>query len=90
MDTGSSTGEILGHSKVRHAIFRASDLYELCDLLQVINAVSIRHQRPFRAATAGDDSMVIFHTGTPYKYEKVKLSSQDFAYLPTDLLFHVL
>ncbi|KAF9530217.1 WD40-repeat-containing domain protein [Crepidotus variabilis] len=51
MDTGSSTGEIIGHSKV-------------------INAVSIRHQRPFRAATAGDDTQIIFHTGAPYKYEK--------------------
>ncbi|KAF4618556.1 hypothetical protein D9613_010054 [Agrocybe pediades] len=51
MDTGSSTGEITGHSKV-------------------INAVSIRNQRPFRAATAGDDSLIVFHTGAPYKYEK--------------------
>ncbi|KAF9477791.1 WD40 repeat-like protein [Pholiota conissans] len=51
MDTGSSTGEILGHSKV-------------------INAVSIRHQRPFRAATAGDDTTIVFHSGAPYKYEK--------------------
>ncbi|KAJ3512753.1 hypothetical protein NLJ89_g3342 [Agrocybe chaxingu] len=51
MDTGSATGEILGHSKV-------------------INAVSIRHQRPFRAATAGDDNLIVFHSGAPYKYEK--------------------
>ncbi|TFK32026.1 WD40 repeat-like protein [Crucibulum laeve] len=51
MDTGSSTGEVAGHSKV-------------------INAVSIRHQRPFRAATAGDDNLIVFHTGAPYKYEK--------------------
>ncbi|KAI0281822.1 quinon protein alcohol dehydrogenase-like superfamily [Russula aff. rugulosa BPL654] len=43
-DSGSSTGEIIGHSKV-------------------INAVSIRHQRPFRAATAGDDNLIIFHQG---------------------------
>ncbi|TCD64690.1 WD40 repeat-like protein [Steccherinum ochraceum] len=51
MDTGSSTGEIAGHSKV-------------------INAVSIRHQRPFRAATAGDDATIIFHQGVPFKYDK--------------------
>ncbi|CCL99609.1 uncharacterized protein FIBRA_01627 [Fibroporia radiculosa] len=51
MDTGSSTGEIIGHSKI-------------------INAVSIRHQRPFRAATAADDATIIFHQGAPYKYEK--------------------
>jgi len=51
MDTGSSTGEIMGHSKV-------------------INSVAIRHQRPFRAATAGDDSTIIFHQGVPFKYDK--------------------
>ncbi|THH29175.1 hypothetical protein EUX98_g5012 [Antrodiella citrinella] len=51
MDTGSSTGEIMGHSKV-------------------INSVTIRHQRPFRAATAGDDSTVVFHQGVPFKYDK--------------------
>ncbi|ORY78993.1 WD40 repeat-like protein [Protomyces lactucae-debilis] len=36
----------------------------------VINAVSIRQQRPFRAATAGDDGLVVFYHGTPYKYNK--------------------
>ncbi|KAF5389602.1 hypothetical protein D9757_004234 [Collybiopsis confluens] len=51
MDTGTSTGEISGHSKV-------------------VNAVSIRQQRPYRAATAGDDAVIIFHQGTPYKYDK--------------------
>ncbi|KAF6764248.1 WD-repeat-containing protein [Ephemerocybe angulata] len=51
MDSGSSTGEIIGHSKA-------------------INAVAIRHQRPFRAATAGDDATIIFHSGVPFKYDK--------------------
>ncbi|KAH7925452.1 WD40 repeat-like protein, partial [Leucogyrophana mollusca] len=51
MDTGTSSGEIAGHSKV-------------------INAVSVRHQRPFRAATAGDDAQIVFHQGAPYKYDK--------------------
>ncbi|KAF8921185.1 WD40 repeat-like protein [Mucidula mucida] len=51
MDTGTSTGEISGHSKP-------------------INAVSIRHQRPFRAATAADDNLIVFHQGAPYKYDK--------------------
>ncbi|KAF8962540.1 WD40-repeat-containing domain protein [Flammula alnicola] len=68
MDSGSSTGEILGHSKT-------------------INAVSIRHQRPFRAATAGDDALIIFHTGAPYKYEKtIKTHTkfvQDVQYAPS-------
>jgi len=52
-DSGSSTGEIAGHSKV-------------------INAVAIRHQRPFRAATAGDDNLIVFHQGVPYKFDKAR------------------
>ncbi|KAJ7599387.1 WD40-repeat-containing domain protein [Mycena floridula] len=51
MDSGSSTGEIIGHSKV-------------------INAVAIRHQRPYRAATAADDASIVFHQGAPYKYDR--------------------
>ncbi|TBU43911.1 WD40 repeat-like protein [Dichomitus squalens] len=50
-DTGSSTGEIIGHAKT-------------------INAVSIRQQRPFRAATAADDATIVFHQGVPFKYDK--------------------
>ncbi|KZV76513.1 WD40 repeat-like protein [Peniophora sp. CONT] len=50
-DSGTSTGEIIGHSKA-------------------INAVSIRAQRPFRAATAGDDNLIVFHQGVPFKYVK--------------------
>ncbi|KZT65291.1 WD40 repeat-like protein [Daedalea quercina L-15889] len=67
-DTGSSTGEIIGHSKV-------------------INAVAIRHQRPFRAATASDDATIVFHQGAPYKYEKsIKTHTkfiQDVRYAPS-------
>lgn len=44
VDTGTSTGDISGHSKV-------------------INAVSIRNQRPYRAATASDDTTIVFHQG---------------------------
>ncbi|TRM63711.1 WD40-repeat-containing domain protein [Schizophyllum amplum] len=72
MDTGTSTGEISGHSKT-------------------INAVAIRHQRPFRAATAADDALIVFHTGTPYKYEKtIKTHTkfvQDVRYAPSGDLF---
>lgn len=68
MDSGSSTGEIIGHSKV-------------------INAVAIRHQRPFRAATAADDATIIFHQGAPYKYEKTIKTHvkfvQDVRYAPS-------
>ncbi|KAG5729088.1 hypothetical protein E4T56_gene3126 [Termitomyces sp. T112] len=68
MDSGSSTGEISGHSKT-------------------INAVSIRHQRPFRAATAADDGLIVFHQGAPYKYDKtIKTHTkfvQDVQYAPS-------
>ncbi|PPR06738.1 hypothetical protein CVT24_013047 [Panaeolus cyanescens] len=66
-DSGSSTGEILGHSKA-------------------VNAVAIRHQRPFRAATAGDDNVINFHSGVPFKFEKtIKTHTkfvQDVQYAP--------
>ncbi|KAL1742536.1 WD40-repeat-containing domain protein [Schizophyllum fasciatum] len=72
MDTGTSTGEISGHSKT-------------------VNAVAIRHQRPFRAATAADDALIVFHTGAPYKYEKtIKTHTkfvQDVRYAPSGDLF---
>ncbi|CEL57969.1 putative WD repeat-containing protein C9G1,05 OS=Schizosaccharomyces pombe (strain 972 / ATCC 24843) GN=SPAC9G1.05 PE=3 SV=1 [Rhizoctonia solani AG-1 IB] len=35
---------------------------------KVLNATSIRHKRPFRAVTAGDDSTIVFYTGVPFKY----------------------
>ncbi|THH14402.1 hypothetical protein EW146_g5922 [Bondarzewia mesenterica] len=67
-DTGTTTGEIIGHSKA-------------------INAVAIRHQRPFRAATAADDSLIVFHQGAPYKYVKtIKTHTkfvQDVRYAPS-------
>ncbi|KAI0356078.1 WD40 repeat-like protein [Trametes cingulata] len=53
MDTGSSTGDIIGHSKT-------------------INAVSIRHQRPFRAATAADDGSIVFHQGTQHHISRIR------------------
>ena len=49
-DSGSSVGEILGHSKV-------------------INAVSIKNARPFRAITASDDTNVNYYHGVPYKFQ---------------------
>ncbi|RHZ52609.1 hypothetical protein Glove_460g59 [Diversispora epigaea] len=51
-DSGSSVGEIIGHSKA-------------------INSVSIRQQRPFRAATASDDFTVVFYHGVPFKYDTI-------------------
>ncbi|KAG8768763.1 WD40 repeat-like protein, partial [Serendipita sp. 397] len=73
-DTGSSAGEISGHSKA-----------------SAINAVSIRSQRPFRAATAADDSHIVFYHGAPYKYEKTIRTHtkfvQDVRYAPSGDLF---
>ena len=33
-----------------------------------VNAVSIRQQRPLRAATAGDDKTLVFYHGAPFKF----------------------
>lgn len=35
---------------------------------QAINSVSIRPQRPLRAAAAGDDKTLVFYHGAPFKY----------------------
>lgn len=52
-----------------------------------INAVAIRHQRPFRAVTASDDYTLVFHTGVPWKFNKVIRTHSAFvqalAYSPT-------
>ncbi|TGZ84517.1 WD repeat-containing protein-like protein 1 [Ascodesmis nigricans] len=34
----------------------------------VINSVSIRQQRPYRAATASDDQTIVFYHGAPFKF----------------------
>ena len=56
-----------------------------------INAVSVRHQRPFRAVSASDDNAVIFHTAVPFKYDKTLNEHtkfvQDVAFSPNGDLF---
>lgn len=37
----------------------------------VINSVSIRQQRPFRAATASDDHTIVFYHGAPFKFNQL-------------------
>ncbi|KAH6917769.1 WD-repeat-containing protein [Coprinopsis sp. MPI-PUGE-AT-0042] len=61
-----------GREKFGHAfmIDSGSSSGSISGHSKVINAVSIRHQRPFRAATAGDDTSIIFHHGVPFKYDK--------------------
>ncbi|KAF9431871.1 WD repeat-containing protein 1 [Entomortierella beljakovae] len=51
VDSGSSCGEIMGHSKV-------------------VNTVAIRHTRPFRAVTGGDDNTLVYSNGVPFVYNK--------------------
>lgn len=46
----------------------------------VPNAVTIKHSRPFRAATAGDDGLVVFYHGAPYKYNKSIRKHTKFVY----------
>jgi WD repeat-containing protein 1 (actin-interacting protein 1) len=36
-----------------------------------VNSVSIRQQRPLRAATAGDDKNLIFYHGAPFKFNSI-------------------
>jgi WD40 repeat protein len=52
-----------------------------------INAVSIRHQRPFRAISGSDDNSVVLHTAVPFKYDKIisshKRFVRDVAYSPS-------
>lgn len=35
-----------------------------------VNAVAVKPQRPFRAATVGDDGNVVFYHGAPYKFNE--------------------
>jgi hypothetical protein len=48
---------------LRYSTARSGDIEHDYVPPQVINAVAIRHQRPFRAATAGDDNLIVFHQG---------------------------
>lgn len=43
---------------------------EIAGHSKVVNSVSIRQQRPFRAVTASDDMTVVFYHGVPFKYNK--------------------
>ncbi|KIY48073.1 WD40 repeat-like protein [Fistulina hepatica ATCC 64428] len=61
-----------GREKFGHAFMMdmGSSTGEISGHSRAINAVLIRHQRPFRASTAVDDAVIIFYQGTPYKYDK--------------------
>ena len=43
-----------------------------------VNAVAMKAQRPFRAATVGDDSNMVFYHGAPYKFNDKNDSHKGF------------
>ena len=45
-----------------------------------INCVSIRQQRPLRAATAGDDASTVFYHGAPFKFNTSSKRHQRYIY----------
>ncbi|KAG8997571.1 WD40 repeat-like protein [Tulasnella sp. JGI-2019a] len=82
-----------GRDKFGHAfqVDTGSGAGEISGHSKVINAVAIRHQRPFKAVTASDDTAIIFHAGVPFKYEKtIKTHNRfvhDVKYAPDGNLF---
>ncbi|KAL9029160.1 MAG: hypothetical protein Q9196_002574 [Gyalolechia fulgens] len=45
-----------------------------------INCVSIRQQRPLRAATGGDDTSLVFYHGAPFRFNTILRKHQRFVY----------
>jgi WD40 repeat protein len=60
-----------GRERFGHCITADSgnSVGEISGHSKVINAVSIRQQRPLRAATGADDSSLVFLHGAPFKYD---------------------
>ena len=60
-----------GRERFGHCITADSgnSVGEISGHSKVINSVSIRQQRPLRAATASDDSSMVFLHGAPFKYQ---------------------
>ena len=61
-----------------------SSVGEISGHNKVINACSIRQQRPFRAVTCSDDFTVNFYHGAPYKFN---LSISDHTRFVNDVKF---
>ncbi|KAF8636915.1 hypothetical protein AX17_003166 [Amanita inopinata Kibby_2008] len=82
-----------GREKFGHAFMMdtGSSVGEIIGHNKPINAVSMRSDRPFRAVTGGDDGLIIFYHGAPYKYEKtIKTHTkfvQDVRYAPSGNMF---
>ena len=50
-DSGSSVGDIIGHSKF-------------------INAIDLKQSRPFRVVTAGEDNLMCWYEGPPFRFKR--------------------
>ena len=72
----------VGKEKFGHCITADSgnSVGEISGHTSQINCVSIRQQRPLRAATAGDDSSTVFYHGAPFKFNTSLKRHQRYVY----------
>jgi len=63
-------GVLIGANRFGHCITfdTGNSVGEITGQSSVINSVSIRQQRPYRAATASDDQTLVFYHGAPFRY----------------------
>ncbi len=47
---------------------------------KAVNAVAMKSQRPFRAATVGDDGNMVFYHGAPYKFQDKSTQHKGFVF----------
>ncbi|KAM3508171.1 hypothetical protein MY11210_006833 [Beauveria gryllotalpidicola] len=47
---------------------------------KAVNAVAVKSQRPFRAATVGDDGNMVFYHGAPYKFNAKSTQHKGFVF----------
>ncbi|KAK4688195.1 WD repeat-containing protein 1 (actin-interacting protein 1), partial [Tremellales sp. Uapishka_1] len=82
-----------GKDKFGAAFFMdsGSSCGEIAGHAKTITALSVRHQRPFRAVSGSDDNSVVLHTGVPFKYDKMISTHtrfvRDVAFSPNGDLF---
>ncbi|WVR03821.1 hypothetical protein IAU60_000817 [Kwoniella sp. DSM 27419] len=82
-----------GKDKFGAAFFMdsGSSCGEIVGHAKPITALSVRHQRPFRAVSGSDDNSLILHTAVPFKYDKMINTHnrfvRDVAYSPNGELF---
>ncbi|KAL8951098.1 MAG: hypothetical protein Q9222_002902 [Ikaeria aurantiellina] len=71
-----------GKEKYGHCITADSgnSVGEISGHSSQINSVSIRQQRPLRAATGGDDTSLVFYHGAPFKFNTSLRKHQRFIY----------